>query len=142
MAKGRDKLSAVQVRNAPAGKYGDGAGLWLLKIGKDTGSWMLRVSAHGRLKHMGLGSIADVSLSDARKEAGKWRAVARAGRDPIRERERERRERERNLHLLKDVAHDAFEARKAELKGNGKAGRWFSPPGVAYSTEARQDAGR
>ncbi len=127
MAKGRDKLSAVQVRQATAGKYGDGAGLWLLKSDRDTGSWMLRVAVHGRLRHMGLGSIADLSLADARKEAGKWRAVARSGLDPIRERERERRERERNLHLLKDVAQDAFEARQAELKGDGKAGRWFSP---------------
>ena len=25
------------------------------------------------------------------------------------------------------VAEEAFEARKAELKGDGKAGRWFSP---------------
>ena len=29
--------------------------------------------------------------------------------------------------MLKDVAHDAFECRKAELKGDGIAGRWFSP---------------
>lgn len=36
-------------------------------------------------------------------------------------------ERPRNLHLLKDIALDAFESRKAELKGDGKAGRWFSP---------------
>jgi len=27
----------------------------------------------------------------------------------------------------KDIALDAFESRKAELKGDGKAGRWFSP---------------
>jgi len=33
----------------------------------------------------------------------------------------------RNLHLLKDIALDAFESRKAELKGDGKAGRWFTP---------------
>lgn len=127
MARGRDKLSAVQVRQAPAGKYGDGAGLWLIKSDRDTGSWMLRVSVHGRLKHMGLGSISMVGLAAAREDAAKWRAVAHAGQDPIKVRERERREKERNLHLLKDVAQDAFEARQAELKGDGKAGRWFSP---------------
>ncbi len=33
----------------------------------------------------------------------------------------------RNIHMLKDIALDAFESRKAELKGDGKAGRWFSP---------------
>jgi integrase len=31
------------------------------------------------------------------------------------------------MHLLSDIAVDAFESRKAELKGDGKAGRWFSP---------------
>lgn len=127
MAKGRETLSAVMVRQAPAGKYGDGGGLWLFKSGKDTGSWVLRVSVHGRLRYMGLGSIADQSLKEAREAADKWRKVARAGHDPIKERERERRERERNLHLLRDVAADAFEAQKASLKGDGKAGRWFSP---------------
>ncbi|EJF86358.1 hypothetical protein MCW_00254 [Cardidatus Bartonella washoeensis 085-0475] len=33
----------------------------------------------------------------------------------------------RNLRYLKDIALDAFESRKAELKGDGKAGDWFSP---------------
>ena len=31
------------------------------------------------------------------------------------------------MHLLNEIALDAFESRKAELKGDGKAGRWFSP---------------
>jgi len=123
----RGKLSAVMVRQSPAGKYGDGDGLWLVKAGKDSGSWVLRVAVHGRLRHMGLGSIADVSLSAAREDAAKWRALARQGVNPILERERQKREGERNSHLLKDVADEAFEARKAELKGDGKAGRWFTP---------------
>jgi integrase len=123
----QNKLSAVQVRQSPAGKYGDGGGLWLIKTGTQTGSWMLRVSVGGRLRHMGLGSITDVSLAEARVVAAKWRAVARRGLDPIQERERERREAARNRHLLADVAADTFETRKAELKGDGKAGRWISP---------------
>lgn len=76
---------------------------------------------------MGLGPMSSVSLKQARLDADKWRAVARDGADPIKEREKMRRERERNLHLLEDVAKDCFEARKAELNGDGKAGRWFSP---------------
>ena len=38
-----------------------------------------------------------------------------------------KRDAERNLQILGDVARDCFEPRKAELKGDGKAGRWFSP---------------
>ncbi|HEV2897374.1 MAG TPA: integrase arm-type DNA-binding domain-containing protein [Pseudaminobacter sp.] len=127
MAKGRDKLTAVMVRQAPAGKYGDGGGLWLVKSGRDTGSWVLRIAVHGRLRHMGLGSIADVGLAEARVRAGEARKVLRDGSDPIKERERQKREAARNMHLLKDVADDFFEGYKARLKGDGKAGRWFSP---------------
>ncbi len=76
---------------------------------------------------MGLGALSDVSLKEAREEADKWRASARSDKDPIKERDRQRREAARNMHLLKDIAVDAFEARKAELKGDGVAGRWFSP---------------
>lgn len=76
---------------------------------------------------MGLGSYPATSLKEARSEAEKWREVVREGKDPIKERERLARAAQRNLHILSDVALDAFESRKAELKGDGKAGRWFSP---------------
>ena len=76
---------------------------------------------------MGIGPVGQVHLKQARLEAERWRAVARKGKDPIREREKERRHQERNLNLLEDVARDCFESRKAELEGDGKAGRWFSP---------------
>ncbi len=56
-----------------------------------------------------------------------WWAVLREGRDPIKEREKQKREAMRNLHYLKNIALDAFESRKAELKRDGKACDWFSP---------------
>ncbi|OPB33282.1 hypothetical protein Btaycd_013620, partial [Bartonella taylorii] len=40
---------------------------------------------------------------------------------------KQKRETMRNLHYLKDIALDAFESRKAELKGGGKNGHWFTP---------------
>lgn len=76
---------------------------------------------------MGLGAFPAVPRSEARTHADAARAEVRAGLDPIKERQRERRGAARNLHLLKDIALDAFETRKAELKGDEKAGRWFSP---------------
>ncbi len=122
-----NKLSGAKVRTAEAGKYGDGGGLWLHKRDPKQGKWVLLVTVHGRRREMGLGAYPGVSLKEAREEAEKWRAVVRKNLDPIKERERERRQAERNMHLLKDIALDAFESRKAELKGDGKAGRWFSP---------------
>ena len=76
---------------------------------------------------MGLGAYPSVTLREARESAETWRAVVRKGKDAIKERERQRREAERNLHILRDIAADAFESRKAELKDDGKAGRWFTP---------------
>jgi integrase len=76
---------------------------------------------------MGLGAYPDVSLKEAREAASLNRALVRQGLDPIKERERQRREAARNIHMLTDIALDAFESRKAELKGDGIAGSWFSP---------------
>jgi integrase len=76
---------------------------------------------------MGLGAFPDVTLKEARQIADRCRAHVRENRDPIKERDRERREAAKNIHLLKDIAEDAFESRKAELKGEGVNGRWFSP---------------
>jgi len=122
-----NKLTAAKVKASEAGKYHDGQGLMLTKSDKNTGSWYLRLTLHGKRREMGLGSLSEVSLAEARAEAAKWRAVVGQGKDPIKEREKQRRAAERNLHMLKDVAASAFEAIKADLKGAGENGRWFSP---------------
>jgi integrase len=122
-----NKLTAAQVKNSAPGKHSDGGGLWLHKRPDGGGQWFLRVTVHGRRREMGLGSLLYVSLKEAREEATKWRSLVRQGKDPIKERERERRLAARADHALASVAAEAFEARKAELKGDGKAGRWFSP---------------
>lgn len=127
MTRALNKLTAVEVKSKAPGKYSDGGGLWLHKREDGGGQWVLRVTVHGRRREMGLGGIADISLKDARSKAEQWRNTARDGVDPIKERERLRRVAARNMHLLKDIAEDAFESRKAELKGDGLAGRWFSP---------------
>lgn len=127
MVRAMHKLSAVKMRTCGPGKYSDGAGLWLIKREDGGGQWVLRVAIHGRRREMGLGSASAVSLKEARETAEKWRVSVRDNKDPIKERERQRREAARNMHVLNDIALDAFESRKAELKGDGVAGRWFSP---------------
>jgi integrase len=122
-----NKLTVTEVKAAKPGKHSDGGGLWLHKREDGGGQWVLRVTVHGRRREMGLGSAQDVTLKDARALAAKWRSMAAAEIDPIKQREKERREALRKLHVLKDIAEDAFESRKAELKGDGEAGRWVSP---------------
>ena len=127
MTRALNKLSAGFVKGAPVGKHSDGGGLWLHKRSDGGAQWVLRVTVHGRRREMGLGPLAFVPLKQARLEAEKSRALVRDGKDPIKEREKRKRREAQSLHLLQDVARDCYEVRKADLKGDGVAGRWFSP---------------
>lgn len=121
------KLTAVTLKGLPAGKHEDGGGLRFVHRADGSTAWIFRFTVHGRRREMGLGPYPAISLRAARELATEARQLAKRGIDPIAQREKERREAERNLHLLEDVARDCFTARQAELKGDGKAGRWFSP---------------
>lgn len=121
------KLTALQVKNAKPGKLSDGGGLWLHKREDGGAQWVLRITVYGRRREMGLGPLKEVSLKDAREAADHWRSYVRRGLDPIKEREKEKRLAAKEVVTLEAVAFEAFEARKAELKGEGNAGRWFSP---------------
>ncbi len=97
---------------------------------------MLRITIHGRRREMGLGSVRDVSLGAARQLADEARKLALSGTDHIKDREIRRREAECAANTLRKMAEEDLEARRAELKGDGIAGRWFSPlelPGVPRS---------
>lgn len=76
---------------------------------------------------MGLGSYPTVSLANARKLRDQFAAQVALGVDPVLERKRARDRAKTHLITLAEVAEAAFEARKAELKDNGNAGRWFGP---------------
>jgi integrase len=127
MARLQNKLTSASAKAAPPGKHSDGAGLWLYKRADGGAQWVLRYTIYSKRHEMGLGRYPDITLREAREEAEKWRAVVRSGKDAIKERERQKSVVQRNQNILADVALDAFESRKAELKGDGKAGRWFSP---------------
>ncbi len=96
MARGNNRLSATQVKNAaPRNVVQDGGGL-SLKRSETGGRWTFRFQINGKRRDMGLGSYPDMSLSDARKERSKWAAFAERGEDPIVERERQRLEEEKS----------------------------------------------
>lgn len=122
-----NRLSALAVKNATTGKHYDGGGLMLRVDAGGSGRWVYRFRLHGRQREMGLGARDAVSLANARVERDRWRAVVAQGHDPIREREKEVRQRAMARPTLEAVASACFEARKATLKGDGKAGRWLSP---------------
>jgi integrase len=122
-----NRLSSQFLKSAPVGKHCDGAGLWLVKRDDGGAQWVQRVTVHGRRREMGLGGFPALSLSEARKLSERWRKLAAAGRDPIKERDAEERAARREDITLEILTADAFESRKAELKGDGTAGRWLSP---------------
>jgi integrase len=122
-----NRLSSQFVKTAPVGKHCDGAGLWLVKRDDGGAQWVQRVTVHGRRREMGLGGYPALGLANARKLSERWRNVASAGRDPVKEREAEERAARREDITLAILTADAFESRKAELKGDGTAGRWLSP---------------
>jgi integrase len=73
----------------------DGGGLYLqVTLGKDKNirrSWIFRYqrTKGDPVRDMGLGSLNDIGLADAREIARKCRNLVNAGRDPIRERDAE-----------------------------------------------------
>lgn len=123
----RYKLSAAFVKSAPTGKYNDGGGLWLHVVNETRAKWFYRFTLHGKRREMGLGTVADVPLQRAREAADRARDLVKQDIDPIVQKEKLRRETVRRDNTLRRIAEEAFEARKAELRDDGKAGRWFSP---------------
>ena len=120
-------LSSAFVKNAPPGKHSDGAGLWLIKRTDGGAQWVLRVSLGGKRREMGLGSLIEVSLKEARELAAEYRKLAKQGIDPISKRQAQRRELLRLKGNLTTIAELAYEAKKSELKKDGLNARWFSP---------------
>lgn len=53
-------------RETRAGKYPDGDGLYLVVKGATSKNWIYRYSKNGKERWLGLGSLKDVSLKDAR----------------------------------------------------------------------------
>ncbi|MES2335920.1 MAG: integrase arm-type DNA-binding domain-containing protein, partial [Pseudomonadota bacterium] len=118
-------LSHLLARNLVAGKYADGQGLWLVKRDRQLGKWVLRLVINGKRREMGLGRWPDVAIAEARERAATARRVVRDGDDPIEQRIKARIK--PSTLTLAQAIDSCFEARKAELKGDGEAGRWMSP---------------
>ncbi|ABD53146.1 tyrosine-type recombinase/integrase [Jannaschia sp. CCS1] len=127
MAHVLNRLKATQISALPKGKYADGAGLWLYKSTDESGQWVFRYTLYTRRHEMGLGSASTVALKAARARAAGLREQVQQGVDPIKARRDAEQAALRNMNTLHDVTLDAFESRKADLRDDGKAGRWLSP---------------
>lgn len=102
MVRRVNKLSEqVIAQLTKPGYYGDGNNLYLQVSASGTKSWLFIYASNGRQHEMGLGSLNNVSLRLARKDALAKRKLLLEGFDPIMERRerfrllREERARER-----------------------------------------------
>ncbi|QXT41134.1 tyrosine-type recombinase/integrase [Gymnodinialimonas ceratoperidinii] len=121
-------LTQLKAKNLGPGKHFDGQGLILVKSRKDSGKWIVRLVVDGKRREMGLGRWPDVSIAEARERAREARSKLRDGVDPVSERQKARRAISRLT--VAEAIQGCFEARQAELKNDGQAGRWMSPLSV------------
>lgn len=81
---GKKSLSAAFVRTVTEpGRYGDALGLCLVVSPAGAKRWIQRVTIRGKRVDLGLGSLAAVSLAEARDLAARNFKEARTGGDPL-----------------------------------------------------------
>jgi integrase len=82
MGRPINRLSARAAQTLGPGLHADGGGLYL-RVDDSRRAWIFRFRRGGRLRDMGLGRAADVSLADARRRAAEARTLLAQGIDPI-----------------------------------------------------------
>ena len=100
----------------------DGNGLHLLVKPNGAKSWVLRTLVKGKRSDIGLGSVAVVSLAEAREEAHRLRKIARAGGDPL----DERRQDQRPVPTFEEAARAVHAARAAGFRNEKHRKQWLS----------------
>lgn len=117
------RLTSLQIRNLKEpGRYNDGDGLFLELTGPNKGNWQLRATVNGRRRDIGLGSLALVSLKEARDAALELRRDVQRGIDPVAERKR------RKLEILtfKAAALQVHAEQKASWKNGKHQDQWIT----------------
>lgn len=117
------KLSALAVKNLKEpGRYSDGEGLILKLAAQGRGSWVLRVQADGKRRDIGLGTLADVGLADARESARAIRKQMKAGIDVIAERKKV----EVVIPTFREAAKTVHSEHKAAWKNGKHQDQWIN----------------
>ncbi|MFV0643372.1 MAG: tyrosine-type recombinase/integrase [Sphingomonadaceae bacterium] len=117
------KLTALRIRNLKEpGRYSDGEGLVLKFAGNGKGSWIVRVQSNGKRKDIGLGSLTDVSLTQARDAARSVRKEIKSGVDVLAERKKGALE----VPTFRDAAKLVHEEHKAAWKNGKHQAQWIN----------------
>ena len=117
------KLTAMGVKNlTEPGRYSDGEGLILKLAAKGKGSWIVRIQANGKRRDIGLGTLADLPLGEAREAARALRKEMKAGIDVLAEREKEALV----IPSFRDAAKLVHEEHKAAWKNGKHQAQWIN----------------
>jgi integrase len=123
-----EKLTALKIKKTKApGLYGDGKNLYLRIAPGGSKSWVFRYMIDGRAREMGLGSLDDASLAEARDLAREQRRLCREGVDPIDTRNQRRamqRVEAAKAMTLRQCAEAYIAAHKAEWTNERHQKQW------------------
>jgi len=111
-------LSARRVETAPAGRHGDGRGLYLYVKPSGARSWVLRYQMLGRRRDLGLGAYPEITLALARERAAEARRLIALGEDPI------AKKNQSTPLTFKSAALDLIESKKPGWKSEKHAAQW------------------
>ena len=130
MSQTINRLSQFEITNAEVGMHADGGGLYLQVTKTATGqlnkSWLFRYSVAGRERQMGLGSLTDVKLADARQVAAECRQQRLDGIDPIEARQCARRMAQASGITFRQAFETFFAAKRKSLANAKHAAQWQS----------------
>ena len=137
MAREIAKLSATAVqKTTKPGMHSDGAGLYLHIGPSGSKSWVYRFMLDGKSHDMGLGSLVEFGLKDARERALRARQLRRDGINPISDRDADRNARRLEAAksiTFKDCAERYVATHKASWKNAKHAAQWNGTlEGYAY----------
>lgn len=117
------KLTARTAATTRPGRYGDGAGLWLVVSASGARKWVFRFSFGGKVTEMGLGAADAVSLAQARNRAAAARQMVAAGKNPIVEK-REAKRIEAGKPTFGAMADELIAAKSAEWRNEKHRYQW------------------
>jgi len=115
-----NKLSATQAAKITApGRHSDGGGLYLFIDPHGRRRWIFMYARNGKRTELGLGGGRDLSLANARTEAGKLREILATGGDPKAERARDD-----HIPTFGECADAYVEAMKPSWRNAKHAAQW------------------
>jgi integrase len=123
MAGGKLKLTARAATTVKPGRYGDGAGLYLVVSASRARKWVYRFTFGGRVTETGLGSASVVSLAEARDKARDARKLVEAGKNPV-EAKRQAVKAHAGIPTFGAVADAVLAAKESEWRNEKHRAQW------------------